>query len=155
MILFFVIDSSFSLLNLIYDDIYDISVVQINDLTNIGKSNLIPYDQYVIVVGSWGLIEWSPAIMQRIVINNPFGLEWLPYRSEKIFLLTETLLQTVDPDAIMKTIQENFKDINRIYIIANQDYINKLNYSHSGNIVVFETLQEYDDLGLGLITIQN
>jgi len=155
MIIFFVIDSSFNLLYLIDNDSYDISTVQINDLINVNKSNLIPYDQYVIVVGNWGLVEWSPAIMQRIVINNPFGLEWLPDTNKKNILLTETLLQTVDPDVIMKTIQENFKDISTVYIIANQDYINKLNYSHSGNTAVFETIQEYDDLGLGLITIQN
>jgi len=155
MILFFGFDSGSNLLFLINDDTYDISAVQIDDLEKINESNLIPADQYVAVIGNWGLIEWSPALLKRTVINNPFGLEWLPDRNEKNILLSENLLQYTSPAMIMESIQEDFPDINRIYIVAEQEYLVQLKDSGSKNRVVYKLLKGYDSLGLGLICVQN
>ena len=113
-----------------------------NDLKEINKSNLIPSDENVVVIGNWGLIEWSPAIIQRVVVNNPFGLEWMLNRNEMNILLTQTLLQITSPDDIMRNIQKDFKDLKRIYIIAHISHLHKLNCSDNGVNASYETHQE-------------
>jgi len=153
MILFFVIDSSFSLRYMIDDVSYDISETQINELTQINRLNLIPEDEFVVASGNWGLIEWSPAILERTVINNPFGLEWLPDRNRVILHLNETLPQSNDPDSILSGIREAFNGINQVYIIANKSQLDELDNAPGGKTAVFETIQEFEDLGVGLLTV--
>jgi hypothetical protein len=153
MILFFVIDSSFSLRYMIDDVSYDISETQINELTQINRLNLIPEDEFVIVSGNWGLIEWSPTILERTVINNPFGLEWLPDRNQVILHLNETLPQSNDPDSILSGIREAFNGINQVYIIANKSRLDELDNAPGRKTAVFETIQEFEDLGVGLLTV--
>lgn len=152
LILFFMIDSIFTLRFKIDDDIYDISRSQIEDLKSINESNLIPTDQFVAVIGNWGLIEWSPTLLKRIVINNPFGLEWLPGQSEKIFLLSENLLNSTSIEMILDTIREDFNGVTTIYIIADHSYLEKLNPLIKGNKSSYRMLQDYREFGLFLIT---
>jgi len=152
LVLFFVTDSGFALKAMIDNDIFDISILQMNDLKEINKSNLIPSDENVVVIGNWGLIEWSPAIIQRVVVNNPFGLEWMLNRNKMNILLTQTLLQITSPDDTMRNIRKDFNDLKKIYIIAQKSHLHKLNSSNNGVNASYETLQEYDDLGLGIIT---
>ena len=135
------------------DDKYDISSTQIEELEAMQRSELIPVDASVIVIGNKGLVEWSPALIERDVINNFFGLEWIPERYEKIFPLTDILVKTTDPDAIMETLQEDFEDLSTVYVIADQAQINKIAGLAREDGVVFEPLREYTELGLATITI--
>ena len=144
-------DARIGVSELIDNRIYDISKNQINDLIQINKSNLIPSDQYVIVVGNWGLIEWSPALIKREVINNHFGLEWMPNQGNRYSLSTK-LGKIDNPDEIIKEIQGIFKETTKIYLIADKKYMTKLYKNRNGNNETFKSIQEYKELGLGIIT---
>ncbi len=152
LVLFFIIDSGYTLTLLINNDNYDITAVQLDDLQEIYTSNLIPPDEYVVVIGNWGLIEWSPAIIQRAVINNPFGLEWVDNRSEINILLDEKLLQTSSLEETINIIQDEFNDLERVYIISQKSHLHKLLLSDHDVNASYEALQDFDDLGLGIIT---
>ena len=151
MILFFGFDSRFNLLFRINDDTYRISETQINDLVKMRASNLIPADQYVAAVGNWGLIEWSPALLKRTVINNLFGLEWLPEKNKKNLALSEKLPEYTSPGEVFKSIQEDFQDLNRIYLVADMEYLDQLYDSGNNPRVKFDVLERYDNLGLALV----
>ena len=154
LILFFMIDSSYRLNHLINDDMYDISAGQINELETMHACGLIPHDQPVVVVGNWGLIEWAPAILERDVINNPFGLEWLPERNQEMLRLSEDLPKMVDPAEIMAAVEKSFGGISQVFIIADKDYLRVLNDPELRGGVMFLTLKEFNELGLGLISVR-
>lgn len=130
---------------------YDISAVQIQDLSLIKQTNLISSGEPVIVVGNWGLIEWSPALLEREVINNHFGLEWMPQYYSRNRELSERLLAVATADEIAEWVSDIYDDLTGVYLVADRDYLRRLSFNSSGSRSTFSILQEFEELGLGWV----
>ena len=52
---------------------------------------LIPPDAHVLVAGNLALIEWSPSLLEREVLNCEFGLEWQPDELRQALLIDKAL----------------------------------------------------------------
>ena len=63
--------------------------------------NIIPTDAKVVVYANSAFKETSPFILQREVINSPFGLEWQPGEAEKAKYINDELRDAVTLDDIL------------------------------------------------------
>ncbi len=133
---------------------YDLSEGQIQDLTRIQQSNLIPPRQPVIVVGSWGQIEWAPALLEREVLNNHFGLEWMPMFYEKNREMSEKLLNATTINEISELVIDVYADTPAVYLVADRAFFQRLNLNPPESRASFSLLQDFDELSLGMITFQ-
>jgi 4-amino-4-deoxy-L-arabinose transferase-like glycosyltransferase len=52
---------------------------------------IIPVDAHILVAGNGALREWSPALLEREVLNCEFGLEWQPDELRHVFLINAAL----------------------------------------------------------------
>lgn len=143
-------NTTISLKKLIDSKDTDISLIQINDLKQI--RNLLPINASVIVAGDSGLIEWSSAIIEREVINNHFGLEWQPSKIEKALSITTAVLKAKNTDEILNIVKDNYKDIDKVYLISDKPFFQQLKKNSSDKKTEFTPIQEYNDLTLGLIS---
>jgi len=97
---------------------YDLPKAKASELSNI--SQYIPDNSSVIVAGNWGLIEWSPSILKKDVLNNHFGLEWQPSKDTIARSITENIYGAGSLDAIMDIVRENHGDTKNIYLIIDK-----------------------------------
>lgn len=141
-----------ALTELIQSKEQEISVVQINNLKQMQA--FIPTDAPVCVAGNWGLIEWSPALLQREVLNNHYGLEWQPAAGQTARAFTD-LLMTSPPDveAILNYAQARYGVTGQLYLIADQAYIQTLSNTANSpqRSVSVEVIQEPGNLSLAVI----
>jgi len=149
LILFFVYISAFSLLFTINEDTYDITRTQVEDLIAIQKEDLIPAHELVFVIGNFGLIEWTPALIQRSVINNPYGLEWVPAHYEVIQKLADETAAGMTPEELLSALNLYFPEIQSLYIVTSKLQLDELEDVLSTQGIHFESIQTYRELGIG------
>lgn len=143
-----------ALKGLINGSVYDLSANQIEDLRQVRQFNLIPANEPVIVVGNWGLIEWSPALLEREVINNHFGLEWMPRYYSLNRELSEKLIKAKTADEMEGWVRDIDADVQGVYLVADREYLDQLNLHPEGVQSTFTLLQQFQELGLGLVTFK-
>jgi hypothetical protein len=81
-------------IKLVDDKSMQISKTEIDNL--IDKKDKIPLSGQVFVEGGSGVLEWAPYILKREVVNNYFGLEWLPRFKEEAMSMTRDKYQKGD-----------------------------------------------------------
>jgi len=141
-----------ALSELINSEEQDISTVKIDELKQMQA--FITTDAPVCVAGNWGLIEWSPALLQREVLNNHYGLEWQPAAGQTARAFTDLLMSSPpDAEAILTYAQARYGVTNELYIIASRDYLQQLKNNLPGSKTGVEliVIKEYQDLALGII----
>jgi hypothetical protein len=143
--------STSALVELIQSNDQDISALQINDLKQMQA--LIPQNAPVCVAGNWGLIEWSPALLQREVLNNHYGLEWQPAAGKTARAFTDLLMSTPEAEEIMEFAQDNYNVTDELYIITSRAYLQQLKNNLPGSKTGVEpgVIKQYQDLTLGII----
>jgi hypothetical protein len=108
----------FSLVNaLIADQQWKLTRIQFEGVKN--AAVFIPPNQKVLVLGNDALLEWSPYLLQREVINTKFGLEWQPVELEKINLLNTRLQAAKNWDDVLLAVSE-MNGQSHIYILSTQ-----------------------------------
>jgi 4-amino-4-deoxy-L-arabinose transferase-like glycosyltransferase len=107
----------------INEEIYDLPAERVADLQLIRSAQMIPPDGSVIAVGSLGLVEWSPALLEREVLNNPFGLEWIAGREEEMHYLTSQLQSVTDPLDYAPLIRQYFPRTRKVYLVLDNAWI--------------------------------
>lgn len=65
---------------------------------------LIPANAKVLVMGNDALLEWSPYLLQREVINTKFGLEWKPGDLQAIALLNGNISEAKTWDEVQNAV---------------------------------------------------
>lgn len=117
---------SFALSNaLLADQQWKISAEQVKLVED--ARAMIPADAKVLVLGNDALLEWSPYLLEREVINTKFGLEWQPAKLERVTHLNKQLENAATWEAMLKTITE-FTGQPGIYVLsADKKYLTALN----------------------------
>jgi hypothetical protein len=141
-----------ALSELIDSEEQDIPTVKIDELKQMQA--LIPIDAPVCVAGNWGLIEWSPALLQREVLNNHYGLEWQPAAGETARAFTDLLMSSPpDAESILNYAQVRYGVNGQLHLIADQVYMQTLsNIANSPqSSVSVEVIQEPGNLSLAVI----
>ena len=147
------VDSAFTQLSTIDAREYDISRAQVGDLLRIRAEGLVPEDAPVLVIGNNGLVEWSPALLQREVLTNSFGLEWIPGRYKEIETLAVELQSAADLDAVIALMRESYSGLKSVYIIAETGYWQKL-ASTSPSPALLEWIGELDNLTVARLDLK-
>jgi hypothetical protein len=78
----------------------------------------IPEDAKVIVVGNDAFLEWAPQLLQREVINTPYGLEWEPHELNRVNKFVKDLESAGTFDELMAAIKERFH-LQDVYLVTN------------------------------------
>lgn len=79
--------------------------------------SLIPANAKVLVLGNDALLEWSPYLLQREVINTKFGLEWQPGELQVVTLLNKSISEAKTWDDVLKAITK-FTNNQTVYILS-------------------------------------
>jgi len=87
---------------------------QVAALADLG--GLIPPGARLLVVGSGALQEWSPTLLQREVLNTPFGLEWQPDELVHVLAINGAL-DKIDLKGALADVQDYTRD-QKIYLLA-------------------------------------
>lgn len=146
------LDARGALNTLMADPRYDLPAAQVKDLALIQADKMIPPDGEVAVIGQWGLIEWTPALIERTVIDNHFGLEWLPEQSKKAKTLGDSLRQAKNAGEALARIRQYDPRLDRVYLIGSKEKLRSLAKRIPGQNADLRILDEYDVLALGLLT---
>lgn len=77
----------------------------------------IPPGENVLILANDAVLEWSPYLLQREVINTKFGLEWQPAELESITLLNSKIQSAQNWDDILQAITQ-MNGQTKIYILA-------------------------------------
>ncbi len=80
--------------------------------------SLLPPDAEVIVVGNDGFVEWAPQLMQREVINTPYGLEWQPNELTRVSAFNKDMDSAETFDEIMAAVRKRFH-LQDVYLVTN------------------------------------
>lgn len=102
---------------LVIDQQWKISAEQVQKLQE--NRDLIPPDAQVLVLGNDALLEWSPVLLQREVINTKFGLEWQPAELQQVFLLNQSLQHAQNWNDILQAVKKQGLQI-PIYIVSTE-----------------------------------
>jgi hypothetical protein len=109
---------SFGLVNaLIADQQWKLGRVQFEGIKSAAAH--IPSNAKVLVLGNDALLEWSPYLLQREVINTKFGLEWQPAELEKINLLNEKLRTAKNWDDVSNAVVA-MNGQSQVYVLSTQ-----------------------------------
>lgn len=144
---FWMVISSFGLIDdLIADRQWKISPEQIKIIEQ--SRTMIPENAKVLVLGNDALLEWSPYLLQREVINTKFGLEWQPHKLETITSLNEQINHADSWDEMLAII-EKFTGRTGIFVLsADKKYLTQMNRV-SGNWFVLKL--ETPEIQLGVL----
>jgi hypothetical protein len=140
---------SFALVNaLIADQQWRLTRLQIEGVTN--AATFIPPQAKVLVLGNDALLEWSPYLLQREVINTKFGLEFQPDKLEKITTLNGKL-QTAKTwnDVLSAVTQMNGQS--QIYVLSTQKSL--LSALNKGSTASFRLKLETPDIQVGILSM--
>jgi hypothetical protein len=88
-----------------------VRVAALNDLR--GE---LPAGARLLVAGNGALQEWSPTLLQREVLNTPFGLEWQPDELVHVNAINEAL-EEEDLSAALTAVEDYTGD-KKIYLLA-------------------------------------
>lgn len=109
---------SFGLVNaLIADQQWKLTRIQFEGIKN--AAAYIPPSAKVIVLGNDAVLEWSPYLLEREVINTKFGLEWRPDKLEKINLFNEKLQTAKNWDDILQAVSQ-LNGQSQVYVLSTQ-----------------------------------
>lgn len=72
-------------------------------------AGVIPPDADVIAVGNDAFLEWAPQLLQREVVNTPYGLEWQPGELARVDRFNRELEAAVTFDDVMVSIRERLR----------------------------------------------
>lgn len=100
---------------LIADKQWKISAEQVQLLQK--NRNIIPKNASVLVLGNDALLEWSPVLLEREVVNTKFGLEWQPNELQRVYNLNQELSAAANWGEIAHIV-EKYGLPRPIYIIA-------------------------------------
>ena len=81
-------------------------------------SDAIPQDAEVIAVGNDGFVEWAPQLLQREVINTPYGLEWQPNELNTVTKFNQDIENSSSFDEIMAAVRKRFH-LQDVYLVTN------------------------------------
>ena len=121
---------------LVSDEEWLISAAQIEDIEALSKE--MPQDAQILVVGNEGILEWAPQIIQREVINTPYGLEWQPDELVVVMEINKVLEEGESWNEILVILQEEM-GIESVYLLSDKSYISNLNENNVGLIKIAET----------------
>jgi hypothetical protein len=100
----------------------NINSVEIETLKQ--EQKIIPTDAHILIAGNYALREWTPALLQREVLNCEFGLEWQPSELKRVNLINRALEKN-DLVTAMAVIHDYSGD-NSIWLIGNPEQVIEL-----------------------------
>lgn len=153
LVLILVYDAGAYLIFTVNEDTYDVSASQVDELQRINSENLIPENQSVVTLGSWGLIEWSPALLERTVLNNPYGLEWIPGQEAKMTALTQDLKAADSMAKVSTLLKDSFPGVSAVYLVLDEE-VRNTNFLNGQENGYFKIIQYLDHLTLALLILQ-
>jgi predicted patatin/cPLA2 family phospholipase len=105
----------------------------------------------VLVVGNDALLEWSPYLLQREVINTKFGLEWQPDKLAKITILNGKLATATKWNDILSAVTQ-MNGQTQIYVLStNKSLLTALNKEST---VSFRMKLETPAVQVGILSTQ-
>jgi hypothetical protein len=132
---------------------YDLPAVIVEDLQRIRIAQLIPVEANVVAIGGLGMVEWSPALLEREVLNNPYGLEWVPAREDEMHFLTSQLQEARNPIDYAILIRQFFPEIPEVYLVLDNAWIEMETFTdlENSDLTILET---YEQLILARLNLQ-
>ncbi len=85
------------------------------------ERQIIPADAHVLVAGNIALQEWSPALLEREVLNCEFGLEWQPDELAKASAINDALIAGDLADAI--TIIRGYSGDASVWLVGDPEQV--------------------------------
>jgi hypothetical protein len=145
---YWMISQSFTIIDdAVTDAQQKITSEQIELLQNV--RSLIPVDAKVLVIGNEALLEWSPYLLQREVINTRYGLEWKPEVLPAVMRLNKRISQSQTWDDIADVVAR-FHRFQTIYIISSdKKLLSALNRNSS---IAIQLKMETSAIQLGVLS---
>jgi hypothetical protein len=131
---------------LVADKQWKITPEQIKLIEN--ARSLIPANAKVLVLGNDALLEWSPYLLQREVINTKFGLEWKPGDLQRVTLLNKSVSEAENWDDVLKTITD-FTNDQSVYVLSSDKKL--LTSLNRNSRVPFKLKIETSAIQLGIL----
>lgn len=111
----------------------------------------IPPGENVLILANDAVLEWSPYLLQREVINTKFGLEWQPAELEKITLLNSKIQSAQSWDDILQALAQ-MNGQSKIYILSTDK--RKLTSLTRESHVSFTLKLETPEVQIGILSKQ-
>lgn len=111
---------------------------------------IIPASAQVIVLGSGGLREWAPYLLQREVWNTEFGLEWEPDEYHKVMSANQQLDAAENWQGIKNSIKL-LTDMQQVYIVSENGKISE--YFQGLGAAQFVVKMQMPGLQVSVITL--
>jgi len=111
---------------------------------------LIPADAKVLIIGNDALLEWSPYLLRREVINTKFGLEWKPERLQSVTLLNKRISEAQTWDDVLKAVTE-FNGYQKVYVLSSEKKL--LTALSRSSTVSFKLKIETPVIQLGILSM--
>jgi hypothetical protein len=102
--------------------VLNISAAQVQSLQQDGRA--IPLGAHVLAAGSIALQEWSPALLEREVLNCEFGLEWQPDELAKASAINEAL--TADDLTTAMAVVRDYSGDASLWLVADPQQFARL-----------------------------
>lgn len=131
----------------IADQQWKLTPVQYDGVKN--AATYIPPQAKVLVLGNDALLEWSPYLLQREVINTKFGLEWQPDKLAKINDLNTKLQAARTWDDVLADVQQ-MDGQTQIYVLSTQKSL--LSALNKASTVSIQMKLETPDVQVGVLS---
>ena len=139
-------DSAFTQLATLNAETYDLTPVQVEDLGRIAQSGGLPVGAPLLVIGSDGLIEWTPALVQHVVLNNSYGLEWVPARYETVRSFSAELQAAPDLRSVLALAAGASAPPGPVYLITSPEQLQRLVGASQNSSVAPEPLFQGEEI---------
>lgn len=114
------------------------------------RDNTPEASKFIVISGS-GVVEWSPHLMRREVLNIPFGAEWQPNEEKNMQDLNDKLRDCLDLPCVYISTREHFA-YPAFHILINNDLLADLEAATNPDIgsssAEFNVLMTNDDISV-------
>ncbi len=111
--------------------------------------DVIPPGENVLVLANDAVLEWTPYLLEREVLNTKFGLEWQPAELESITLLNNKIASAQSWDDILQALTQ-MNGQTRIYILSTDK--RKLTALTRNSHVSFTLKRETPEVQVGILS---
>jgi hypothetical protein len=138
-----------ALREMIYDNQARITADQISDLEQ--ARQVIPPNANVVVFGTDAVLEWSPTLLQRDVLNVKYGLEWQPSKLARVQALYKALKESTGWSEMLQVLK-TFGFDGDVYLVGDKRRFSGLSRASGAAANMFVSLKDFSFFEVGVLS---